>query len=238
MWYAFRPPHPRKAARHEPKQNRAGQDLNDGKTRPSCVLLHKIARLPAACVNISLCVCVCVCASVCTELWADDCYDSSNMCDGEHTETHAAQSVECRARINPTGGMLPVVIVNMAGSCLRNVCSTLLNSLARLHRKWRTKIFSPALLRLERALTSSAAYKLSACLWSQLDSLPQRDSIRIIAFHDDFDPVFSRLTLSLSSLLLSSFISRPTVRICVMCFYSLATEAVLFQIVQTNRDKS
>lgn len=160
------------------------------------------------------------------------------MCDGEHTETRTAQSVECRARINPTGGMLPVVIINMAGSCLRNICSTLLNSLACLQRKWRTKWLKSFLLLLERTLTSSAAYKLLACLWSRLGSLPQCDSIRIIAFHDDFDPVFSRLTLSLSSLLLSSFISRPTGRICIMCFYSLAREAVLFQIVQTNRDKS
>lgn len=65
-----------------------------------CILLYRIARHPAAWVNIVLCARV---PRVCRMLRADDWYDTQNICDSEHTETHTAQSVTCEVQMEPVG---------------------------------------------------------------------------------------------------------------------------------------
>lgn len=65
-----------------------------------CILLYRIARHPAAWVNIVLCVRV---PRVCRMLRADDWYDTQNICDSEHTETHTAQSVTCEVQMEAVG---------------------------------------------------------------------------------------------------------------------------------------
>lgn len=65
-----------------------------------CILLYKIARHPAAWVNIVLWVRV---PRVCRMLRADDWYDTQSICVSEHAETHTAQSVTCEVQIKPVG---------------------------------------------------------------------------------------------------------------------------------------
>lgn len=107
----------------------------------SCVLLHKIARLPAAWVNISLYVCVSV-QSVQSILSRWLIWQFEHVRWWAHRNSHGSICWVRRPN-QPSWGMLPVVITNMASSCLCNICSTLLISLACLHRKWRTKWLNP-----------------------------------------------------------------------------------------------
>lgn len=65
-----------------------------------CISLYKIARHPAAWVNIVLWVHV---PRVCRMLRADDWYDTQSICISEHAETHTTQSVTCEVQIKPVG---------------------------------------------------------------------------------------------------------------------------------------
>lgn len=130
----------------------------------SCVLLRKIARLPAAWVNISLYVCVSV-QSVQSILSRWLIWQFEHVRWWAHRNSHGSICWVRRPN-QPSWGMLPVVITNMASSCLCNICSTLLISLACLHRKWRTKWLNP--LRPHHRLLCCvcvSAYKL--VLWTQ-----------------------------------------------------------------------
>lgn len=119
----------------------------------SCILLHKIARLPAAWVNISLCVCVCAQSmQSAPSRWLI--WQLEHVRWWAHRASHGS-ICWVWSPSQPSWGMLPVVITNMASSCLCNICSTLLISLACLHRKWRTKWLNP--------LTTLSAYKLMYC---------------------------------------------------------------------------
>lgn len=120
----------------------------------SCILLHKIARLPAAWVNISLCVCVCAQSmQSAPSRWLI--WQLEHVRWWAHRASHGS-ICWVWSPSQPSWGMLPVVITNMASSCLCNICSTLLISLACLHRKWRTKWLNP--------LTTLSPLVLRVCL--------------------------------------------------------------------------
>lgn len=103
-----------------------------------CILLCKIARQPAACVNIVLCVRV---PRVFRMLRADDWYDTQNICNSEYSDSHSS-SCYMWSPNQASWGMLPVVIINIVDSCLFHVCSAVLISPTFFHRKWRTKLLT------------------------------------------------------------------------------------------------
>lgn len=128
-----------------------------------CILLCKIARQPAACVNIVLCARV---PRVWRILQADDWYDTQNICNSEHSDSHSS-SCYMWSPNQASWGMLPVVIINIVGSCLYNICSAVLISPAFFHRKWRLLTLRPWPHNL---LISSCA----PCIWlHQVRSHPQ-----------------------------------------------------------------
>lgn len=179
----------------------------------SCVLLRKIARLPAAWVNISLYVCVSV-QSVQSILSRWLIWQFEHVRWWAHRNSHGSICWVRRPN-QPSWGMLPVVITNMASSCLCNICSTLLISLACLHRKWRTKWLNP--LRPHHRLLCCVC--VCVCLQTR--------------FVNTNTPSFYPVKLG-------SPISHPQAMICIICLYSLARELVLFKLCweTTNRDRA
>lgn len=114
------------------------QDIKQNRTREakiwmierrglSCILLHKTARLPAACVNISLCACVCLYEC---PVYAKSSEQMTSMTVRHvqwwaHRDSHSSICWVSSPN-QPSWGILPVVIINMASSCLWNIRSTLL----------------------------------------------------------------------------------------------------------------
>lgn len=186
--------------------------------RPSLpfILMQKLARPPAACVNIS---CACYACAQCMQRalsrWLV--WQLEHVRWWAHRHSHSSICWVSSPN-QPSWGMLPVVITNMASSCLWNICSTLLNSLACLHRKWRTKClqFLPPKLSLFTVFLPQ--------LGPQCNII-----ITTIYCQEQLSPLPS------FSLYLSSCISQPTVMI---WFYSLAAELVFFKLCRgtTNRN--
>lgn len=114
--------------------------------------LHFAAQNSQASSSLSRCtvtlyvnVCVCVHTTlVCAEHFEQmtDIWQFEHAQWWAHRDSRGSICWVCSPN-QPSWGMLPVVITNMASSCLCNICSTLLISLACFHRKWLTKWLNP-----------------------------------------------------------------------------------------------
>ena len=146
------------------KQNRTrGQDLSDWKTRPFLHFAAQNSFAPSSlCQYFTVCVYACAqCMQRALSRWLV--WQLEHVRWWTHRDLHSSI---CRVSSpnQPNWGMLPVVITNMASSCLWNICSTLLNSLACLHRKWRTKWLKSSLPPPSDHTIASCAMCVCVCL--------------------------------------------------------------------------